>query len=244
MIVTEVQSDFDLQECLAVPYSPSQHIIQGPRTPGTHVSEVLREIATGVGLLKKDDSDELDWTLARYRMMYGENVVKLFPNCMYRVAMGLAWEEWLGRHRPDLGFHTIGELERDRILGTLDGLQFDDRGGIVHEVKLTWKSSRSDRETAQQRFATEWLWPAQVKDYCWLASTNPRPGNGSVITRGMLHVMWVNGNYKGSGPEYRQYLLEFQEIEIVTAWRQTVQVARTMERQREIEEREIRRLIA
>lgn len=218
MEVIEIQSDFDLEmqgKWIGYQDSEIRRYEPGVRSEGLHVSEIIREIATGVGILKREDSNELDWTLARYKLQRGEDFVSLYPAAIYRVALGLAWEEWLGARHPEFGFHGLGELERDGIIGSLDGLQFDEWGPLVHEIKLTWKSSRSDRESAQERFSTEWLWPAQCKSYCYLASLP-----GDICTRAMLHVMWVNGNYKGSGPEYRTYLLKFMPKEILTTWKQ------------------------
>ena len=184
-----------------------------------HVSELIRDVATQVGFLSRDDKEELDWTLAKYHMMRGEDWVQMYPTAIYRVALGLAWEEWLGRHDTSLAFHGIGELEREGIIGTPDGLDMDYDGLLVHEIKLTWKSSRSDRETPQERFSKEWMWQAQGKSYCYLADAQL----GCV--RVIFHVFWVNGNYKGSGPEYRKYMLQFEPQEILTTWRQLALVA-------------------
>jgi hypothetical protein len=250
MTVREIHGDFDL------------HHGSAPRTPGLHVSEILRQNALDMGVLKQDDADDIDWTLARYRMDRGEDIVKLYPQAIYRIALGLAWERWLGDQWPQINFHTIGEVTRDGIIGTPDGLSFcppnelpyytlttgggsqfvrDESTGlllpydpsverpIVHELKATWKSSRSTTETPLERISKEWLWYAQTKSYCWMASNAlPEP-----VTTGHLHVLWVNGNYRGSGPEFRTYELTFSVDELRAHWKLMLLVGGRLENDRQ-----------
>jgi hypothetical protein len=212
MQITEIQSDFNLQ------YRSL------PRSPGVHVSSVIQDVARRMGFLKRDDEEELDWTLARYRMMHGEDIARVYPTVFYRVMMGLAFEEWLGP-QLDINYHGIGELELDGIAGTPDGISFDpDTGaGVLHELKLTWKSSRSDRDTPQDRLTHEFMWLAQTKAYCAQACAM-----GLDVTEAHLHVYWVNGNYRGSGPEYRRYRLQFTPKEIEANWRLIRTASRTL----------------
>ena len=235
MLVREVRCDFSLDHRAS------------PRTPGQHVSEVIRDIALKMGVLKQDDKEELDWTLARYRLACGDpaGVSTLFPTAISRVALGLAWEQWVGEQWEQINFHSIGELEKDGLIGTPDGLEFwlpfppgEARGhGAIHEIKLTWKSSRSDREKPQERLAQEFLWLAQTKAYCEMASQPGFP-----VLQAMLHVYWVNGNYRGSGPEPRSYELRFTEEELRKNWyliRESARVIREQEeRERQEQERE------
>jgi hypothetical protein len=204
MVVREVQCDFDLRH------------ESGPRSEGTHVSELIADAARRTGvLLTKEDEGELDWTLARYRLEHGDDIVSMFPTAIYRVATGLAWERWYGPQHPEIGFHGIGELVRDGIIGSPDGVQFVGRDGIVHEIKLTWKSSRSDREEPRQRIAVEWMWLAQIKSYLAMLSGLC----GYPCTQGVLHVFWVCGNYKGSGPQAKRYAIDFTHEEIEANWK-------------------------
>jgi hypothetical protein len=168
-----------------------------------------------MGYLKSEDQLELDWTLAKYRLTHGGNIAQMFPQVFYRVMMGLAFEDWLGP-QLDINYHSIGELALNGIIGTPDGLSFDPITGVptLHELKLTWKSSRSDRETPSQRLAREFMWLSQCKAYCMQASCPDL-----LVTNAHLHVYWVNGNYKGSGPEYRRYSLDFSPQELAANWR-------------------------
>ena len=213
MTVLEIQSDFNLEAGSL------------PRSPGLHVSEIIRDVALTMGYLSRDDEEELDWTLNRYRLAHGENMVKVYPAALYRVALGLSWEEWLGRQRPDIHFHGLGELWRDGIVGTPDGLSFTDSGaGIIHEIKLTWKSSRSDREAPSERIHKEFMWCCQTKSYLQLARVA-----GGDFTTAQLHVYWVNGNYRGSGPEYRTYQLTFTTQELDANWRLLTNAGRKLQ---------------
>lgn len=218
MHIKEINGTFDLGHGAA------------PRSPGRHVSEVIKELALSRGIWKQDDQEELDFTLAKYEVARGGDVVKLYPQAMYRIAAGLAWEEWYGPQQ-DINFHGIGELCKDRIIGTPDGLKIKPGTGalVIPELKWTWKSSRSDRETPQERIHKEFPWTCQGCSYCRLATIGKWPPklwtqNGVVLAsddlvREMeLHVMWSNGNYKGSGPELRVYEIEFSPEEVVANW--------------------------
>ena len=206
MQVTEIQHVLDLERNKA------------PRSPGLHVSAILGFIARRLGILKREDEEEVDWTLAKYHLSHGANIIQLYPEAIYRVALGLAFEDWYGPQHPHHNYHAIGELEADGIIGTPDGIEFSSVSApIVHEYKLTWKSSRSGRETPAERIAQEWMWTSQAKSYCYQASVPRTPDK--LITDAMLHVYWVNGNYRGSGPQLSTYYLKFSMSEIVANWR-------------------------
>lgn len=212
MDIRQLPADFDLTYTSA------------GRSPGVHVSAILREIGIRLGTLKPEDKDDIDWTLQRYRILRGDNPVG-FPAMFNRVALGLAWEEWYGAHSrlPDgmrINFHPC-ELSEDGIIGTPDGLDYlADGTGIIHEIKCTWKSSR-DHESAADRIAREWMWLAQAKSYCYLA--------GDEFLQAMLHVYWVNGNYRGSGPQPTIYLAAFEPAEIRKNWELIVKSKRYVE---------------
>lgn len=223
MIITEIQADFNLQ------------FNAEPRSLGLHVSEIIRDVAGEMGYLRKDDEEELDWTLARYRATHGADIAKMYPTVFYRVMLGLAFEDWLGPQLPHTNFHGIGELQRDGLVGTPDGLEFtNDAGGsaCIHEFKLTWKSSRSDRETPQQRIAREFMYLCQTKSYCAMVRAS-----GVECLRSILHVFWVNGNYRGSGPEYRRYQLDFTPDEVEANWRLMSVMGKRLQKIREAQER-------
>lgn len=216
MLIREINSTFDLGHGAE------------PRSPGRHVSTVIKELALSRGVWKQDDQEELDFTLAKYHAARGGDVVKLYPAAMYRIAAGLAWEQWYGPQQ-DINFHGIGELRRDGIIGTPDGMKVQPVTGnlVVPEIKYTWKSSRSDRETAVERIYKEFPWTCQPCSYCMMATVgkvkvwhqgNVTMASDNLVRLAELHVFWVNGNYKGSGPELRVYELEYTVEEVLANW--------------------------
>jgi len=209
MNIKEVQAVFSLQ------YGSE------PRSPGRHVSEIIRELAVSRGIWSQDDQNDLDFTLAKYHAGRGEDIVRLYPAAIYRIAAGLAWEQFYGPQIPEINFHGIGELSKGGIIGTPDGLKIKPVTGalVIPEIKFTFKSSRDDREDPQERIRKEYPWTAQIASYCALATIGPiEVDNQNLVTDGELHVFWANGNYKGSGPQLRVYDIEFSREEIVANW--------------------------
>jgi hypothetical protein len=172
------------------------------RSKGEHVSEVIRDIAIKVGILKINggardaDANEPD------------------PS---RICAGLAWEEWIHAQHPELLYHP-GEFLLGGIAMSPDGVSHieefvardgsrvvipDHKAGIIHEFKFTWKSM--NREANIQ---DEWMWAAQTMAYCKALGTR----------RSWWHIYWVNGDYRDSGPKYRVYDILFTEREIEENW--------------------------
>jgi hypothetical protein len=121
-----------------------------PRSPGLHVSSVLRSIALKIGVLKPDDEEEeLD--------PLNEDLPRSAVN---RMAAGLAWEAWYGPQVCDL-YHP-GEYCVDGLYLTPDGVSFDPFRVI--EIKYTWRSSAKD-------VSQHWVWMTQLKVYCHCMDT-------------------------------------------------------------------------
>ena len=51
-------------------------------------------------------------------------------------------------------------------------------------------------------------WMLQLAGYCYMMG----------LTRARMHVLWVNGDYRNSGPQYFTYLLEFTPQELERIW--------------------------
>lgn len=164
------------------------------RSSGVHVSGIIRDIARMLGKIKDGEGDLDDMILDSGPVQKGD------CGTFVRVALGMAWEDWISRHLPDM-IRGV-ELELDGIYGTLDGLVETPEGSVVHEFKVTWKSSKQEIEK-------QWLWITQVKAYCYMAMT----------TEAVLHVLWVNGDYQGGGPAYEDYRLVFGVEELESVWR-------------------------
>jgi hypothetical protein len=111
------------------------------RTPGIHVSQVLRYIRENLG--QKSDFDEAE--LGRFALV------------------GRLWEAQLAEAMflPPR-YERIGEIERDGIIGSPDCYDFDEQA--VGEFKVTWRSAR--RDIAE--FVDYWR---QIKAYCHMLDT-------------------------------------------------------------------------
>jgi hypothetical protein len=95
-----------------------------------------------------------------------------------------------------------GEWEADGIIGSPDYIDIT-RWRVV-ETKCTWRSSNK-WEALEKNF---WVWLVQIKGYCRMVGTQ----------EALLHVMFMNGNYKGSGPQIKSVELRFTQNEIKQNW--------------------------
>lgn len=176
------------------------------RSPGTHVSGIIRAIAMHTGILKPDGVDEP--SMADIKMITDQVAVT-------RILIGLAWEEYyLGvfLKRDKVQKHP-GELSVDGIHMSPDGISRDwlkPLHGVgvmitrVHEVKATYKSINTVGDMSNQ-----WLWLTQVKAYC----------KGLKTTHAKLHVLFLCGDYKMPiRPIVREWTLEFTQHEIDENW--------------------------
>lgn len=167
------------------------------RSPGVHVSHVINDLCVRLGHYNPDE-----WK--------NEG-----PDRYTRMGMGSALEhaiiERYYRTYPDR-FTVLGELERDGLYGTPD--LFDMVASSVHEMKLTWMSSR--HEIDSQKF---WKYWRQLMAYCAMLRVNT----------GVLHVGFVNGNYKDDrSPIYRVWECEWTTEEIESNWRMLLNHSREM----------------
>jgi hypothetical protein len=144
-----------------------------------------------------------------------------------RMAMGLAWEEYYGQFYPGVLFHP-GEIEADGIIGSPDGVEPDADGGpVLHEFKVTWKTTRRILEGLEESGRNgsggcNWMWLAQMKAYCRMLH----------YSRACLHVYAVNGDYKPPSPQLVAVDLEFDRRELDANWRLMMQYRDAVEPER------------
>lgn len=167
---------------------PSTH----ERSGGVHVSGILRYIATTSGLLRVDDDEDLE---------------ALYP---MRMALGQAWETFAQGLWENLIWQP-GEIERDGIVGSPDGLSITDDESILDEFKLTYKSFRKHHPSIHG----QWLWTRQMLSYCFMMG----------LSKARLHVLWINGMDDSfqTKPTYYTYLFEFEQRELERHWTLMVQ---------------------
>lgn len=179
---------------------PSSH----GRTPGIHVSKVIRAIAVTNGVLKPEYAEDL--SLEEVPAQTTEWWNNLPVHAQLRMAIGLAWEQWYIPQLPEVVDHP-GEMVCDGIYLTHDGESIDILWGdtfAIHEVKATYKSLNT---VAQLQ--TQWMWIAQAKSYAKAAGCN-------VV---YLHVLFICGDYTYPiTPLLRVWKLEFTDAEIDENW--------------------------
>lgn len=167
------------------------------RSSGHHLMGIVRYALTGAGLLKT------------YAAAEDEELMPL------RMAMGMAWEDWSVGLWPDLVWQP-GELKLDNVFGTPDGRSMLSIAGgpegsgdfdCSEEFKCTWKSSGKWKDVTD---VIIWMW--QLAGVCKMSGTN----------YARLHVFWVMGDYRGSGPQYFTYLLHFTQDELDKFWRNII----------------------
>jgi len=145
------------------------------------------------------------------------------------MVVGMAMENWMVGLMHEAGGDFCwqpGEWERDGVFGTPDGIStysvvadpfgpFDDPPTpvtrvdvpMVEEFKATWKSQRTHGDVLKQKM---WIW--QLAGNC----------RAMGATVGMLHVFWVNGDYRPPTPKYCRYVVEFEQRELDEFWRNVV----------------------
>lgn len=185
-----------------------------PRSPGQHVSGIIRCLAGEAGILKPEYIEEL--SLVDYREITD-------PVAVLRIRIGLAWEEHYIPSIPDVCDHPE-ELQVDGVYMTPDGESVsviitlrpneDDEwvptsigkyAHYIHEVKATYKSINTVAD-----LKGEWMWLAQIKSYCKARNTR----------FAMLHVLFICGDYKFPlRPQLILFRIEFTQQEIDDNWK-------------------------
>lgn len=197
-------------------FKPDMYIPEGdyPRSPGTHISAVLRSIAGLTGILKKEWVEDLSLTDARE--------ITDLPSIL-RIVIGLAWEQYyMEKFLPHVS-HQPGEQHLDGIYLTPDGECVDviitqrraKLALILHEVKTTYKSLR------HFDLAAQWLYITQLKAYCKAMDTR----------FAMMHILFMCGDYSYPiQPQIMCWEIEFTQEEIDQTWEDLVEYARHRER--------------
>jgi len=166
------------------------------RSPGIHVSNVLRVIAQSQGMLRviedldKEEKDRLLWFL------------------------GMCWEEGCVSLYPEINWQP-GELKRDGVYMNIDGLlinQGPDCHRQIEEFKYTSKKVQRGKD-----FLADWLRMQQGLAYC--------AGWGANLVRwhicyyrGNYYAPDAQGNKTDGMPEYWRYVVEFSDSEVESTW--------------------------
>lgn len=140
-----------------------------------------------------------------YKMKFGPVGKATKWNLNVAAEVGFIWEEVLSMVLRDRYAARIGEVELDGIVGSPDGLSPYDPFGQVpivnEEYKATWRSSNKTPDKV-------WYYMTQFKSYCKMLGVN--------VT--VARILYIMGDYKGSGPQYHVYRIEFTDQELQENW--------------------------
>ena len=175
----------------------------------TQLNEPFPARVMGVGRTKARETGKIHLTdVIRYiEHVLGTGDRNAKWDLMAAAEVGFLWEELFSKVLADRCPHRIGEVECDGIVGSPDGLILDPQGdGLVNaEYKATWKKIVADPEQLKQK----WYWMTQFKSYCHMLG----------VTTTLLHVFWVMGDYRASGPvASNPYRIDFNETELTNNW--------------------------
>lgn len=180
------------------------------RSPGVHVSDLLRQTALRQNLYTEEDRQD-DMPL--------------------RILLGLAFEESAARLYPTMHWQP-GEVEHGGLAGSPDGLsilaQFDlPNNAAVDEFKYTGKSMRRKGAPTQPNYTVlledlkdireEWIWMHQGMSYVNLLRRMRIGYDRMNLCR--FHICWKYGAYVRPFTEiYMRYLVQFSEPELAGNW--------------------------
>lgn len=178
----------------------------GPkRSNGIHLSAVLRHIALKWGVLDKQYAH----TSSLSELISSTNPVAAGRvGSIVKAALGFAWESWIAQQVDRLQYQP-GEVVWDGIIGTPDGLELAGGKVIIHEFKLTWKTSATP-------ITEEKLWLWQIMALCYMLGMEL----GEPVTDAVIHPVYLAGNYRDQrDPVYLPMVLEFEQRELEINWR-------------------------
>lgn len=122
----------------------------------------------------------------------------VFKTNMYMEA-GFIWEDIIAMVLKDRLPCRVGEVECDGVYMSPDGFDFEK--WELWEYKATW--------TSMNKLPVDnWRWMTQVKAYCKAMDT--------LVCN--MWILYMNGDYRGSGPVAQRYRIEFTPLEIEENW--------------------------
>lgn len=154
-----------------------------PRTPGLHLSTIIRSICASLEPGK--------YAPGPVNPLYTE------PGFTFERVMEHAWTT----RRTDIV--RPGEFERDGILCSPDGIEFEGGEGILSEIKFTDMSSEGFPLAPKFR---KWVW--QMGAYCYVLE----------LGRARLYPFFARGDYKKARRQYLPIEIRWESGETERIW--------------------------
>lgn len=172
--------------------------VEAPRSPGIHVQAINKALGVAAGKLDGDEDSPFE------RM--SETTYPLM------MALGVGWEEFRASHYSESELlWQPGELERDGLFGTPDGLL------LQHDPVSIWECKRTTKKI--QSISSCWMYLKQSLSYCAMAG----------LDRVQIDILWVCGDYKRPyQPMATSSLVEFTESEIESWWKVLLKAAKNV----------------
>ncbi len=195
-----------------------------PRTPGWHLSSLIKAMALDYGFLDAKWADDFELVEAGGESQ-AEWWASLDEDSRLRMGMGMAWEAWYLPQVPGVACQP-GELELAKIYMTRDGESLSailpEWGwGIMqkkhcialHEVKTTSKSINTVGDISVPN-RKNWMWLMQLKGYC--------KAMGTLLA--YLHILYHYGDYsRPFRPKLHVWRVMFDQDEVDEAWDKVVE---------------------
>ena len=187
------------------------------RTPGCHLSDIIRTF--------QQDTDS---------KTYGAPGSPFLPDSttLLRFEAGFTFERVLemafASRRMDVV--RIGEVEKDGVIGSPDGVDVSGDEPCLSEFKWTWRSTRGTPwpcadhaiitpgcDQCVHEWAPKHMWYIwQMRSYAHMLG----------VTRGVLRVLFVNGAYQNYSPELRGWEFQWTDEELAQHWHQILKQAK------------------
>lgn len=174
------------------------------RSSGMHISTVIKDLCVRQGIFKPRRAKE-----GQAPVGAGETIL---DSAWMQLGSALEWAiiRRFERHYED-EYIVPREQCVDALYGSPDLLHLPTY--TLHEIKLTWVSSNHPHDG--EKFWRYWV---QLMAYCYMMKTQ----------HGHLHVVFINGDWRSSGPKYRVYQARFTMTELKENWHMLTSHARWM----------------
>ncbi len=170
-------------------------------------------IARGSGVLRSTDRPHVTQIIRGVLKELGRTKHAEGWDMAIAAEVGFLWEDIVSHFFAERMVHRPGEIELDGIVLSPDGLCPDPGFGdlelfppnpnklVVEEYKATWRSMK-------RKPTDDLYWMCQAKAYCY------------VLGLDMIdyHILYIMGDYRGSGPQYRTARIVYSQEELVNNW--------------------------